>query len=700
MDTPVNQRVLIIDDDRDIWKAYQLVLSSIEEADNSPMREMGALLEAENNSRGMDYCHFNLSFAAQGKDGFDKVARGLQAGKPFALAFIDVRMPPGWDGMETAARIRRIDPDIEIVIVTAFSDRSCAEISRAVGSSDKLLYFRKPFDPEELKQLAISLSAKYHLAGEQEAQRHELHTILSTSPAAMFTLDASRKILSWNPAAELITGYTPMEVIGKPCILQKISNNPGCVTCSNHCDLVNLMTDHQLSIVDKEGNAKILSMNIANIPTSREMSAKIVGSFWDITALKTTEAELSRTNEMLKDQIVERDRLKTEHLKLEKQLHQAQKMEAIGMMAGGVAHDLNNILSGVISYPELLLLKLPPGDELREPIKAIRESGLRAAAVVTDLLTVARGVATVREVAGLNTLIREYLESPEAMHLKSFYPEVKISTKLEANLFNIECSPIHIKKCLMNLLTNAAEAIAGAGMITIATCNQKLNYLAGLEGINIIPGHYVVLTVSDNGPGIPIEDQERIFEPFYTKKKMGRSGTGLGLAVVWNTIQDHNGAIKVTSSENGTVFTLYFPAVKTSVDEKKSPVAFNDLTGSGTILVVDDEPQQRDIAILMLSKLGYSVEAVASGEEAVEYLREQPVDLLFLDMLMEPGINGYQTYKQIIKFRPEQKAVIASGFSENEDVKKARKIGASSFILKPYSLEQLGVVVRNEMRQT
>ncbi len=384
----------------------------------------------------------------------------------------------------------------------------------------------------------------------------------------------------------------------------------------------------------------------------------------------------------------------------EQKLHKAEKMEAIGLMAGGVAHDLNNILSGVVSYPEILLMQLSQEDKLYPPVKAIHESGLRAAAVVSDMLTVARSAANVHEIANINTVIKEYLESLEGKKLFSQYPDVKIVIQFASELHNIKCSPVHIKKCLMNLVINAAEALGNSGQITISTQNYHLDEDATQK--NSLPvGEYVALMVKDDGPGIAANDLEHIFEPFYTKKKMGRSGTGLGLAVVWNAIQDHDGNVKVESDKNGTSFTLLFPtSTDQTLSKPKKNITIENLRGNGEhILVVDDEPHQRNIASQLLSLLDYQVDTVHSGEEAITFVRTQKVDLLLLDMLMDSGINGRQTYEEIIKIYPKQKAVIASGFSESEEVKQAISLGAGAFIKKPYTFEQLGLAIQTVIKK-
>jgi two-component system cell cycle sensor histidine kinase/response regulator CckA len=396
--------------------------------------------------------------------------------------------------------------------------------------------------------------------------------------------------------------------------------------------------------------------------------------------------------------ITERKRVEEEKRDLEEKLRHSEKMEAIGTLAGGVAHDLNNILSGLVSYPELVLMDLPEDSHLRRPILTMQKSGQKATAIVQDLLTLARRGVAVTEVVNLSTIVSEYLISPECGKLKEFHPNVKLQTDLEADLLPILGSPVHLSKTVMNLVSNAAEAMPSGGTIFISTENRHAD--SPIRGYDRVEkGDYVILTVSDSGIGIPAEDIGKIFEPFYTKKAMGRSGTGLGMAVVWGTVKDHKGYIDVQSREGkGTTFTLYFPVTRKEVDKEKSLLSIEDYTSKGeSILVVDDVEEQREIASGMLRKLGYSVTAVSSGEKAVEYMKDNSVSLLVLDMIMNPGIDGLETYKRILEFHPGQKAIIVSGFSETDRVKEARRLGAGAYVRKPFLLEKIGIAVRGEL---
>ena len=409
-------------------------------------------------------------------------------------------------------------------------------------------------------------------------------------------------------------------------------------------------------------------------------------------------SQLVKTNKELTQEIVDRKRAEKDQRQLEIQLRKSQKMEAIGTLAGGVAHDLNNILSGIVSYPELLLMDVPPESPLRQPLLTIQESGLKAAAIVQDLLTLARRGVSVTEVTNLNQLIEQYLKSPENHKILEYHPGVKVETCLQPKIFNILGSPIHLSKTIMNLVSNAAEAMPSGGAIHITTENQYID--RPIKGYDTVAeGDYVKLTVSDNGVGISPEVIDRIFEPFYTKKTMGRSGTGLGMAVVWGTVKDHDGYIDVQSElGEGTAFTLYFPITRKKLPTEKPDILADMYMGKGeSILVVDDVKQQREIASRMLKKLGYNVLSVPSGEEALIYLQENTADLLVLDMIMNPGIDGLETYKKILKFHPRQKAIIASGFSESRQVKAAQKMGAGSYLKKPYSFEKIGLAVKAEL---
>ena len=373
-------------------------------------------------------------------------------------------------------------------------------------------------------------------------------------------------------------------------------------------------------------------------------------------------------------------------------------MEALGTLAGGVAHDLNNILSGIVGYPDLLLMQLPEDSPFRKPILTMQESGKKATAIVQDLLTLTRRNVIVDEIVNLNDIIEGYLNSPEYEKLMSYHSSIKLKIHIDNDLLNISGSPVHLTKTIMNLVSNAVEASQDGGEITIATENRYLDQpLRGYD--DVAEGDYAVVKITDTGTGISPLDMDRIFEPFFTKKIMGKSGTGLGMTVVWGTVKDHNGYIDVQSVENvGTTFTLFFPVTRADITDALADGDLSQYYGKGeSVLVIDDVEAQIDIAHAMLKQLGYSVSAVSSGEEAIQYIRHHRTDLILLDMIMQPGIDGMTTYKKILEINPLQKAVIASGYSETRRVKETMKMGAGAYIKKPYTLIMLAKAVRREL---
>ena len=385
---------------------------------------------------------------------------------------------------------------------------------------------------------------------------------------------------------------------------------------------------------------------------------------------------------------------------LEEKLQRAQKMEVLGTLAGGVAHDLNNILSGLVSYPELILLDLPESSPLRKPLLAIQRSGQEAAAIVQDLLTMARRGVAATEIVNVNTIISNQLATPEFEQMLRYHPNVKLKIDISENVANIKGSGPHLAKTVMNLINNAAEAMPDGGTICISTENVAENQIrSGYE--KVAEGEYIAITVVDEGVGISQEEMAHIFEPFYTKKKMGRSGSGLGMAVVWGTVRDHQGYIDIVSEPGrGSSIILYFPVTHDVVSEEIMSSSLAAYMGGGeSVLVVDDSAAQREIAQAILARLNYSVDTVSSGEEAVKHVTESPVDLLILDMIMEPGIDGLETFRRISAITPNQKLVIVSGFSETEKVYDLQQMSGGEYLKKPYTIEQIGKAVQKALKK-
>jgi len=518
------------------------------------------------------------------------------------------------------------------------------------------------------RDITESIQAKRAL---KESEK-KFRSLSENSPDIILTLGKDGYITYINPAFEKILGYKREDVVGRPFldIVSKADEKQYKDIFKHIREGKELIRAITAPLIHKDGSTRLFSISGApNINPEGQVTG-VIGMLKDIT----------------------------DQQKLQAKLQQAKKMEAVGMLAGGVAHDLNNILTGIVSYPELLLMEIPEDSPLRKPILTIQKSGEKAAAIVQDLLTLARRGVNTKDTVNLNDIITGYLASPEFEKLNLYHPLVKVETNLSKNLSYIAGSKAQLSKVIMNLISNAAEAMPDGGKIFISTENKSID--TPIKGAHDIKaGNYTVLRVSDTGMGISPEDMERIFEPFYTKKVMGRSGTGLGLAVVWAAVRDHKGHIEVKSKQNkGTTFTLYFPASSNKPIRPNAQVPLEKYMGNGeSILIVDDMKEQREIACGMLRKLGYKVTAVLSGEEAIEYMKNNSTDLVILDMIMDPGIDGLETYKKILEMHPGQKAIIASGFSETEQVKEAQRLGAGTYIKKPYLLEQIGLAVRNEL---
>jgi len=402
------------------------------------------------------------------------------------------------------------------------------------------------------------------------------------------------------------------------------------------------------------------------------------------------------------EDITERKQAEAERRNLEVRLQRAEKMEAFGQLVGGVAHDLNNVLGTLSGYLELLVLETAEGQRSRKYAEKIMLATEKGASIVQDLLTLARRGVAVSETINLNNIIFDFFKTPVFEKIKDHHPLVAFRVDCKEDVLNIKGSPIHLEKALMNLVLNAAESIEGAGEVTIRTESCYIDKtVIGYDEIN--EGDYTALIVSDTGGGIPDEHRDKIFEPFYTKKTMGRSGTGLGLAIVWGTVKDCKGYIDLHSEVGkGSTFTLYFPATREDFQapqKQKEPV--ERYMGRGeSVLVIDDIAEQREVASIFLTRLGYDVKAVSSGEEAVAYLKKHKADILVLDMIIEPGIDGLETFQRILQINPRQKAVLVSGFSETDRVREAQRLGAGAYIRKPYMMEKIGLAVRDELDKT
>ncbi len=426
---------------------------------------------------------------------------------------------------------------------------------------------------------------------------------------------------------------------------------------------------------------------------NKKLADEIMTFYFKFTGMIST---LSFSTIQLARTLTERQQAEERQKILQEQLEKAQRMESLAVLAGGVAHDLNNMLGPVVGYSELLLRTLPQESDATRKARRIMKSAEDAAEVIQDLLTLARRGRYEKKVLDLNQIVLSFFESVGFQKLKERHKDAEFITRLSENPCLINGSRPHLEKVLMNLVANGCEAMANGGKLTIETEERYLTELIGGHR-QIDNGRYILLRVKDNGSGIDKGDLQRIFEPYFSKKQLGKSGSGLGLSVVYGVVKDHGGYYDVFSEVGkGTEFIMYFPVstvpIETSGTEKTTFAG-----GTESILIVDDSPEQREMAHDMISSLGYKVRTAANGHEAIAVLQTESVDLLVLDMIMEPDFDGLATYREVIKTHPGQKAVIVSGFSATGNVQELQKLGAGGYVRKPYTLETIARAIRSEL---
>ncbi len=385
--------------------------------------------------------------------------------------------------------------------------------------------------------------------------------------------------------------------------------------------------------------------------------------------------------------ITDRKLAEEETARLQAQLQQAQKMEAVGTLAGGVAHDFNNLLQAITGYAQMLLMDKDEKDPAYTSVSAILKAGRRAADLVRQLLLYSRKAETERRPLELN---REVEQTRRIME-RTLPKMVDIAVHTKSRLWKILADPVQIEQILLNLGTNAADAMPEGGRLTIETENVTLDRETAQDHLDAKPGRYVLLTVSDTGHGMEEETIPKIFDPFFTTKEVGK-GTGLGLASVYGIVKGHGGHILCTSETGlGTTFKIYLPAAEEQADTDPEGTSAGTLPGgTETILVVDDEKSIRSIASQILRKFGYRVLTAATGEKALELYAAGPddIDLVIMDIGM-PGMGGHRCLQEIIRMNPAARILIASGYSFNGEISDALKAGAIGYVGKPYQLDDL-----------
>jgi PAS domain S-box-containing protein len=480
-------------------------------------------------------------------------------------------------------------------------------------------------------------------------------------------VDKNEVLTFANPAfARIFEFDTAEEIIGKSLLDFIDSESKEKFLQETAKRIQGFSSQYELSIITAKGNRREIYCSITPKWAPDGSYQGALGAVLDITEKKLSEKLQQETKH---------------------RLERAERMESLGVLAGGVAHDLNNMLSPVVGYAELLLQEIPTDSGISARLQKIIKSARDAADVIQDLLTLARRGRCEMSPLQMNDIITSYLESPTFMDLKQNHPKVVLQLSLASGLGFMSGSQVALFKVIMNLVSNACEAMPEGGILTIQTEQKRIDALIGGHR-QIEAGEYILVRVKDSGIGISREDLDKIFEPYYSKKKMGRSGSGLGLSVVYGVVKDHHGYYDLFSEVGkGAEFVLYFPVCSVTQLEKQDLTSVS--SGTETILVVDDSPEQRELLKDILTHLGYHVIVAENGREAVTFLSRQVVDAVILDMIMEPDFDGLDTYREILKLNPNQACVIVSGFSQTERVREMQQMGAGPYVRKPFSIDSI-----------
>ena len=675
--TPINRRILVIDDNRSIHDDFRKILAPPQAADDSLHAAEAALFGSAITTRQPET--FTIDAASQGEEGLQMVKSALAEGNPYAMAFVDVRMPPGWDGIETTRQIWQVCPDMQIVICTAYADCSWSEVQEQIKPRDRMLILKKPFDIIEVLQLAISLTEKSRLLVESkshledlelrvqqrtqelEASRlaaHEQASLLDLARDAILVCGLDHRITYWNKSAERVYGWTAAEAVGR--LVSEIKGHDD-EDFQQACDTVlqNGEWDGELTQIGKDGKKRVVEGRWTLLRDAAGEPRSILAINTDITERKKVEDHLLRV----------------------------QRMESIGTLAGGIAHDLNNALTPILMSIELL--KMQEQDARKTGIlSTIENSAKRGADMVRQVLSFARGVEGQR----LEVQAGHLLKDIEKIANETFLKNIQVRSDIPAGLWVVQGDPTQIHQMLLNLCVNARDAMPRGGTLNLSASNQLLDEQCTTMMTGAKPGPHLLLEVEDTGTGMPPEVMDRMFEPFFTTKELGK-GTGLGLSSAMAIILSHHGMVHVESEPGkGSKFQVYLPAqMATGSDDDAPPTPVELPRGHGElVLLIDDEDAVRHITGQTLESFGYRVLPASDGVEAstLYAARKAEIDIVLTDMMM-PVMDGPATIQVLMRMNPQVRIIAASGLGAKDMVAKATNAGVKHFIPKPYSAETL-----------
>ncbi len=537
---------------------------------------------------------------------------------------------------------------------------------------------------------ARDITQRVETAQRLKDSEQRLAGIFDHLPDATFVIDAGGRVIAWNKAVEAMTGVPASEVLGKGNYAHALPFYG--VRRPILADLV-LKPDAGIESLytnlRRQGQTLVAETHLPNLGHGG------IYVWAKATALYDAQGRLVGAIESVRD-TTDRRRAEEERLRLESQMQQVQKLESLGVLAGGIAHDFNNLLMAVLGNAGLALLDLPPAHPARENLSAIETASRRAADLCRQMLAYAGKGRFVVQALDLNAVIREMTHLLDV----SISKKVALRYRLADNLPAVEADASQMRQVIMNLITNASEAIGErSGVISITTaameCDREylseMPYAEGLE-----PGPYVSVEVADTGCGMDEATKARIFDPFFTTKFTGR---GLGLAAVLGIVRGHRGAVKVYSEPGqGSTFKVLLPASAQPAQEESARAGTGGWKGSGKALLVDDEETVRVVGQRMLERLGFEVVCAGNGAEALAIFRERPGDFVcvILDLTM-PHMDGEETFRELRRVRPDVCVVLSSGYNEQEVTQRFAGKGLAGFIQKPYQIDALAQALRKAL---
>jgi len=685
---PAIHRILVVDDNPSIHGDFRKILCPKRSPDDAAANLEAILFEEA--AAAVDHMAFELDSAYQGQEALKLVQKSLAENRPYSLAFVDVRMPPGWDGIETISRIWEVYPRLQVVVCTAYSDYSWEDMRARLGQPDSLVVLKKPFDNVEVQQLAHALTRKWELNLQAEMRREELERMVlnrtaelekaneelsrseerfakafHTSPVAMAiqTLP-DRRFVDVNERMTHLCGYGHDEMIGASAADLQLWNEPEQVkewfAILHRNDLVR---DEESEVRHQSGHLHQVLVSMSLLTLAGQPHALL--AFQDVT----------------------------ERNLLERQLRQAQKMEAIGQLAAGVAHDFNNILTIIQGHAGLIKGQLESGRSPRESADKISKAAERAASLIRQLLMFSRKQVMKFRHLDLNDCVDNCLPMVARLVGEHICLKFVPGDPLPA----IHADPTMIEQVIMNLSVNARDAMPNGGEVELTTEVVKVDRKETPIDVEESHGQFVRLNFRDNGCGMDTTILNRIFEPFFTTKGVGK-GTGLGLATVFGIVHQHSGWIEVSSNPGkGSLFQLYFPACAESAEKDPNvPDTTVLLRGRETVLVAEDEDALRELMHTVLTAQGYKVLVASNGVEALR-VHEQancPVDLLLTDLVMPGGVMGGDLADRLRAGNPALKVVFTSGYSPGMAGKDLSRLDNRNFLPKPFSIGKLAQFVR------